>query len=86
MTDDERDEAGAILGRAMLSFVATHFSEESRQQEQTRLWEIMAMELTDAEFDRFGHLTGWQPPFTIIEAPPYSPAELPDGLADDIPF
>ena len=87
MTDEERNEAAAILGRALVSFLAS-LPDDRREQQLAELWEILLMELSDPELERFTKLTGWTPPSYMRSEskPPYNPPELPGGLPDDIPF
>ena len=85
MTDDERKEAEAILGRAILSHLDRIPDARSAAQ-LSRFWEILLVELPEPEFDRFMHLTGRSPPFMISKRPLHKPCKLPGGLPDDIPF
>ena len=81
------DEANELLGRAIL----THFKslEGARKEQQlSELFEIMALELSDAEIDRFIELTGYRAGWWVT-APATATAKVEPAdpeLADDIPF
>jgi hypothetical protein len=63
------------------SFLAS-LPDDRREQQLAQLWEILLMELSEHDFERFTKLTGWTPPpYMRRESKPYNPSELPGGLA-----